>query len=79
MALSASGLAAAITAQQGTATDDPATQDQANLNLATAIVDYLTANATITVTLPSGAVATTGGPTSQVGPPAPVSLSGTIS
>lgn len=65
MALSASGLAAAITAAQGAA-EDPAIQDEANLKLATAIVNYITANAEVTVQ-PGIAVATTGGPAAQTG------------
>lgn len=68
MPLSAAGLAAAITAEQGPA-QDTSIQDAENLKLATAIVTYLTANALVSVT-----VATTGGPASQTG-----SGTGTIS
>lgn len=82
MALSAAGLAAAITSAQGVATGSPASatiQSAANMALATAIVDYLIANTVVSATIPPSAIATAGGPTSQVGPPAPVPLTGTIS
>lgn len=79
MSLSASGLADAITTSQGIATASPAVQAAANMALATAIVNYLTANGVIAVTIPASAIATAGSPAAQVGPPAPVPLSGTIS
>jgi hypothetical protein len=63
MALSASGLAAKITEIQGPA-EDTAKQDAANLALATAIVEYIKANAQVSVTV---TVSTTGGPAAQSG------------
>lgn len=78
MSLSASGLANAITAEQGTA-EDAAKQTDANLKLATAIVNYLIANGVINSTIPPSAINTAGGPAAQVGPPSPVSITGTIS
>ena len=78
MSLSASGLADAITAAQGPA-EDPAKQQSANMAIATGIINYLLANTTVTVTIPAAAIATTGGPTNQVGPAAPVPITGNIS
>ncbi len=49
MAMTAQGLADAITAAQGAA-EAPAIQADANLKLATGIVAYLTANETVAVT-----------------------------
>ncbi len=65
MALSPAGLAAAIKAEQGPA-EDEAIQDAYNLKLATAIVDYITANAVVTVD-PGIPVTTAGPPTSHTG------------
>lgn len=48
MALTAAGLAAALTTQQGTS-QDPALQNDANLDLATAIINYLKANTVVSV------------------------------
>lgn len=59
MALTAAGLKAAIVAQLGSA-DDAAKRDAFALALATAIINYLTANALVTVT-------TTGSATTQSG------------
>lgn len=65
MAMTAAGLAASITSAQGPA-EDTAKQDAANLAIATGIINYITANAVVTV--PAGvAVATTGGPAAQTG------------
>jgi len=63
MAMTAAGLAAAITAEQGPATDTTI-QNDANLKLATAIINYITANAEVNPGIP---VSTTGGPTAQSG------------
>lgn len=46
MTLTAAGLAAAITAQQGAAQDTDL-QNEANLALATAIINYITTNAVV--------------------------------
>jgi len=51
MAITPAGLAAAITAEQGAATNTTI-QDEENLKLATAIVNYLIANAQVTVATP---------------------------
>jgi hypothetical protein len=48
MALTAAGLAAALTSEQG-ASQDAAIQDAANLDLATAIINYLKANTVVSV------------------------------
>lgn len=63
MAMTAAGLAAAITAAQGPA-EDTAKQDAANLALATGIVNFLLASAQVAPGIP---VATAGGPTAQTG------------
>lgn len=78
MSLDPSALASAISAEQGPA-EDPAIQDAANMKLATAIVNYFVANAQISCTIPPAAINTAGGPAAQVGPPSPVSISGTLS
>ena len=52
--MTASGLADAITAAQGTAAD-PSVQAEANLALATAIVEYIQANAEVVGEVTSGA------------------------
>ena len=63
MPMTAQGMADAMTTAQGPA-EDGAKQAAANLALATGIVGYIQANATI----PAGiAVATTGSPSAQTG------------
>jgi len=59
MALSAAGLAAAITAEQGApaSPEGIAIQNDANLKLATAIVNYIVANATVVVASVTGVTA----------------------
>lgn len=72
MSFTAAGMAAAITQAQGPA-EDTAKQDDANLKIATGVVQYIKDN--LQFLIPSGAIATTGGPTAQVGPAAPVPIS----
>jgi hypothetical protein len=71
MAMSAAGLKAAIVAELGPAEDTAKLEDFAE-KLATAIVDYIVANAT--ATLPAASVVTTGSAATQTGPAAPVLL-----
>lgn len=78
MALDAAGLAAAITSEQGPA-GNTGIQDDANLKMATAIVNYFKAHAEIACTIPPASINTAGSPAAQVGPPSPVSISGTLS
>ncbi len=63
MALTASGLAAAITTAQGPA-EDTSVQNDANMKLATGIIGYLIANAVVEPGIP---VATAGSPSAQTG------------
>lgn len=79
MTMTISGLANAITSAQGTASPSPSVQASANTALATAIVNYLTANMTVTCVIPPSAIATAGNASAQVGPPAPVDITGTVS
>jgi len=68
LTITAAGLAAAITAEQGPAQDTDI-QDAENLKLATAIINYLVANTVVSVN-----VSTTGTAAAQTG-----SGTGTIS
>jgi hypothetical protein len=77
MPITPAGLAAAITAEQGAAAN-PTIQNDANMKLATAIINYLVANTVVTATIEPGTIITTGSPTTQAGPAAPVPLTGTI-
>lgn len=77
MTLTAAGLAAAITAQQGPA-QDMTIQDDENLKLATALITYITANAVVNATV---AVTSVSGVTTGAGVSGPGTgtASGTIS
>lgn len=72
MSFTASGMAAAITTAQGPA-QDTTIQDDANLKIATGVVNYIKTN--LQFLIPSGAIDTVGGPAAQVGPSAPVDIS----
>lgn len=77
MGLSASDGAAAITAAQGAATN-PAIQNAANLAIATGIANWLNNHLSISSTIPATSINTSGGPAAQVGPPAPVTITGSV-
>jgi molybdopterin biosynthesis enzyme MoaB len=53
MTLTAAGLAAAMKAEQG-ASQDETIQDEANLKVATAIINYLVANTVVSVIVTGG-------------------------
>lgn len=71
MTMTAADLAQYMTNAQGPA-QDTAKQNDANLKMATGIVDFLKDK--LTVTLNTGTVVTTGSSTTQTGPAAPVVL-----
>ena len=74
MTMTAQGLADAITSAQGTA-ENTEIQAATNLSLATGIINYLTANALITVTIGANTISTPG----NIGPTGPVQATGSIS